>query len=301
MSVPKRKSAIEESGYAFQYNVNCLRTDSPSRKDGISLEQEKRLRRKYIALVQESGVLLELPNNTICTAAAFFHRFFAVCSLAKFDPVLVVEACLFLASKVGETGRRVRDVINVTYCLLHPNEEPLQVSEQYWLTKDSASRCEQQLLRVLGFDLDVKHPHHYLLHIVRELEGTEQLATVAYYICNDSMQTALCLQYPPAVIACAAVHLAGEFISEQIAAASWQWGQEWWERFGVSRLELEDISHQLLDVYETADASNPPTFGTRPRIPAGALVVTASAATPSANASPAPVIRDSTSEAENLR
>lgn len=56
------------------------------------------------------------------------------------------------------------------------------------------------LEQVLGFDMDVKHPHHYLLHIVRELEGdsvfiesplnggnagSDELAATAYYIVND--------------------------------------------------------------------------------------------------------------------
>ena len=44
--------------------------------------------------------------------------------------------------------------------------------QNYWTMKEAVNRCEQELLRVLAFNMEVKHPHHYLLHIVRELEGS---------------------------------------------------------------------------------------------------------------------------------
>lgn len=40
------------------------------------------------AFIQQVGMLLELPNLTICTAVVFFHRFYAVCSPDKDDPIV---------------------------------------------------------------------------------------------------------------------------------------------------------------------------------------------------------------------
>ena len=37
--------------------------------------------------------------------------------------------------------------------------------------KEQTLEAEQVLLRSFGFDLDVKHPHYYVLHFVRDLEG----------------------------------------------------------------------------------------------------------------------------------
>lgn len=118
--------------------------------------------------------------------------------------------------------------------------------------KEAVTTCEHQLMRVLGFELDVKHPQHYLLHIVREIEGTEELAAVSHYIANDSFLTKLCLKYNPATIACACIYLAGELISDQGAKESYGSG-EWWDRFGATRIEIEDICHQLCDLYENVD------------------------------------------------
>jgi len=189
--------------------------------------------------------LLELPILTICTACVFFQRFFSQCSFAKYDPAIVAQACLLLAAKAEENSRRVRDVINTSFAL-QTNRKELQVSQDYWQMKDDVIRCEQLLLRVFAFDLDLRHPQHFVLHFIRDLEGPEELASVSWCILNDSLSTTLCLQYRPEPIACAAIYLAGELLGEQVSHG------EWWEKYDTTRVELEDICHQLADMFEMA-------------------------------------------------
>lgn len=150
-----------------------------------------------------------------------------------------------LAAKAEENSRRVRDVVNTTEALRN-QEKDKQETQEYWGVKEEVIRSEQTLLRVFGFDLDLRHPHHYVLHFIRDLEGAEELASVSWRILNDSLCTTLCLQYRPEPIACAAIYLAGEMIGEQVSHG------EWWEKYDTSRVELEDICHQLIDMYEVA-------------------------------------------------
>jgi len=111
--------------------------------------------------------------------------------------------------------------------------------------KDAVVRHEQLVLRVLGFNLTSRHPHHYVLHFLRDLDGTEELAILSWSILNDSLRTTLCLQYKPEPIACAAIYLAAEMINFQISR-----DEEWWDKFSTNRLEIEDICMQMLDLYD---------------------------------------------------
>ncbi len=79
---------------------------------------------------------------------------------------------------------------------------------------------EQRLLRTLNYELEVRHPHTYLLHIVRELEGSDEVANLAFCILNDSLCTTLCLQFPPHTIAVSALFLALELLTATGGSAS---------------------------------------------------------------------------------
>ena len=45
--------------------------------------------------------------------------------------------------------------------------------------KEEVIKFEQILLRVFSFDLTVQHPHHYVLHFIRDLEGNLPLSTTS--------------------------------------------------------------------------------------------------------------------------
>ena len=55
------------------------------------------------------------PQMVIATAATFFQRFFACNPLLEHDRLVMVMACLFLASKVEEVPKKARDVILATH------------------------------------------------------------------------------------------------------------------------------------------------------------------------------------------
>jgi len=74
------------------------------------------------------------------------------------------------------------------------------------------------------------------------------LAQVAWNFVNDSLRTVLCLQYKPQLIASAAIYLASKFLKKQLNTGPDQ--KPWWEVFDAKIQDLEDISNQILDLYQ---------------------------------------------------
>lgn len=86
---------------------------TPSRLDGLDAETEKDLRILGCELIQTAGILLKLPQVAMATGQVIFQRFFYSKSFVRHNMETVAMSCVFLASKIEEELRRIRDVINV--------------------------------------------------------------------------------------------------------------------------------------------------------------------------------------------
>lgn len=79
---------------------------------------------------------------------------------------------------------------------------------------------------------------------------------MAWTFVNDSLCTTVCLQWKPEVIAVALMYLSGKL--NQIQVLDWIGRTEehsfWWDMFvkDVSKRMLEEICHQLLDLYSSS-------------------------------------------------
>merc|ERR1740117_1008167 len=105
--------------------------------------------------IQRMGIMLKLPQVGMCTAQVMFHRFYAKRSMSKFDVRHVAMGALFLATKVEECPRKVRDVINVFSHLeqLRTNVTPVPMdiySSRYNTLKERLIRAEREILKELG-------------------------------------------------------------------------------------------------------------------------------------------------------
>jgi hypothetical protein len=69
-------------------------------------------------LVSQAGVMLELPTQVVCSAQVMVHRFFYRRSMADFAIDEVCQTAVFLATKVEECTRKVRDILSVFHWLL---------------------------------------------------------------------------------------------------------------------------------------------------------------------------------------
>jgi len=219
----------------------------------VAREKEQTIRKLTCAFLQESGQALRLPQLSIATAIVFFHRFYARMSYEHYqDRFCVATTCLFLASKVEETPKKLKDVAAETYKVHHKTEKPPEAdSKEFFELKEKILVCERILLQALGFDLAVEHAYRPLLAYVKSINGTRDLAQVACNFINDSLRTTICLQYAPRLLAAAAVHLAAKYLATHSKKDFPELqGSKWYAAFQATEETISDISQQILDMYD---------------------------------------------------
>ncbi|KAM9993255.1 hypothetical protein ACTFIZ_011216 [Dictyostelium cf. discoideum] len=218
---------------------------------GIELKLEVAYRRASAAFIQDVGIKLKMPQLTIATAISYFHRFFIRHQLKDHDRFVVATACLFLAGKVEETPRKLDDVIKVSYMIKNKKKDGdkmVAISQQeHNNLKNKILQNEHLILTTIAFELAVEHPYKYLLEYMKSIQGSKNLCQVAWNFVNDSLRTSLCLHYPPDLISYASIYLATRFLNYQLITEN---KKEWWEMLGIKFEVLEDISKQILDLYE---------------------------------------------------
>ena len=62
--------------------------------------------------IQQTGVRLALSQEVIAGAITYCNKFKEFGSFSSFYPIEVASACLFLASKVADETRKIRDILN---------------------------------------------------------------------------------------------------------------------------------------------------------------------------------------------
>ncbi|KAL1218405.1 Cyclin-T1-5 [Cardamine amara subsp. amara] len=229
-----------------------IEENSPSRLDGIDLKKETYLRKSYCTFLQDLGMRLKVPQVTIATAIIFCHRFFFRQSLAKNDRRTIATVCMFLAGKVEETPRPLKDVIFVSYEIINKKDpgaaQKIKQKEVYEQQKELILNGEKIVLSTLGFDLNVHHPYKPLVEAIKKFKVAQNaLAQVAWNFVNDGLRTSLCLQFKPHHIAAGAIFLAAKFLKVKLPSDG---EKVWWQEFDVTPRQLEDVSNQMLELYE---------------------------------------------------
>jgi len=225
-------------------------------------EKESQYRRLTVGFLQEAGQKLRLPQLSIATAIVFYHRFYSRKSYDSYDRFRIATTCLFLAGKVEETPKKLKDVVVEAYKAQYQKQTgPDPESKEFWELKEQILVCERILLQTLDFDLTVEHAYRPLLAYVKSIKGTRDLAQVAWNFINDSLRTTIALQYPPRCVAAAAVSLASRFLGGQNGAAQYQLpmhhGKAWTEAFKVAQGEVDDIAEQILVMYDGKGQAGP--------------------------------------------
>mmetsp|Transcript_39304 Transcript_39304/g.103644 ORF Transcript_39304/g.103644 Transcript_39304/m.103644 type:complete len:354 (+) Transcript_39304:510-1571(+) len=173
-------------------------------------------------------------------------------------PPQVATTCLFLASKVEETPKKLRDVIVETYKVQHSTVQPPEGDQELWRLKEQVLICERELLRVLGFDLSIEHAYRPLLGYVKSISGPRDLAQIAWNFINDSLRTTVCLQYAPRCLAAAAAWMASSYLEAKQRPFplpqhhNKRSGMEepWYSAFQVSETTVRAIVQQIQQMYD---------------------------------------------------
>ncbi|WOL05099.1 cyclin-T1-3-like [Canna indica] len=247
-----RHEEVKLPGATWYSSRKEIEENSPSRRHGIDLKKETYLRKSYCTFLQDFGMRLKVPQVTIATAVVFCHRFFLRQSHAKNDRRTIATVCMFLAGKVEETPRPLKDVILVSYEIIHKKDpaavQRIKQREVYEQQKELILLGERLVLATLGFDLNVQHPYKPLVEAIKKFKIAQNaLAQVAWNFVNDGLRTSLCLQFKPHHIAAGAIFLAAKFLKVKLPSDG---EKVWWQEFDVTPRQLEEISNQMLELYE---------------------------------------------------
>eukprot|EP00795_Rhopilema_esculentum_P007125 gene7125-12779_t len=242
-------AAVEKPKKEYDYgNVhisleNCILpeerlSETPSIKDGLEKATETDLRILGCEFIQTSGILLKLPQVAMATGQILLQRFYYSKSLVKHDVEIYAMACIFLAAKIEESPRRLRDVINVFHHIKQKRSKrtvtPMDYfSNAYFAMKNNVIKAERRVLKVIITYLQIL-----------EHEKNAALAQKAWNYMNDSLRTDVFLRFPPETIGCACIFLAARSLKISLPQRP-----PWWELFDSTYDDVEEISLTLLKLY----------------------------------------------------
>ncbi|CAO2192377.1 unnamed protein product [Urochloa humidicola] len=233
--------------------------DSPSRKDGIDEATETALRVYGCDLIQESGILLRLPQAVMATAQVLFHRFYCKKSFVRFSAKRVAASCVWLAGKLEESPRKSKHIIFVFHRMECRREnlpiEYLDVfSMKYSELRRDLIRTERHLLKEMGFICHVEHPHKFISNYLVTLEAPE-LTQEAWNLANDSLRTTLCVRFKSEVVACGVVYAAARRRSIPLPE-----DPPWWTVFDADEAGIQEVCRVLAHLYSLPKSQYIPVY-----------------------------------------
>ena len=226
---------------------------TPSELAGMSKEDERKCRIYGANLIQQLGILLRLPQDTISVGMTIFHRFYYKKTFMRCDWSIAALSSLFIATKIEEQPRKLRDVV-ITFDyvkkIIAGHERPIPVlvfgtTDFTLLLKDTVNG-ERYIMKVLGFTLKVDTPYKYLCEYTKVLQGTNRLRQKAWNYLNDAYKTVAVVWFPPNMLAATSIYMAAHSLNYGLP----DW--EWYKVFGVSDLRIiQVIGSEILKVYDT--------------------------------------------------
>ncbi|KAG8654631.1 cyclin-T1-3 isoform X2 [Manihot esculenta] len=179
------------------------------------------------------------------------HRFYMCQSHAKNDWQTIATASMFLACKIEETPRLLRDVVVVAYEMIYKWDPsaPQRIRRIEFCDnqKELITIGERLLLATIAFDLDIQLPYKPLVDALKKLKIFPDLAKVAWNFVNDWISTTLCLQYKPHYIAAGSMFLAAKFQKVKLPTEK---GKVWWLEFDISPKQLEEVIQEMVRLLE---------------------------------------------------
>lgn len=186
---PTRIKTPEDDAWLFTAEELGL---SPSRYAGVTAEFENECYLRAAIYIRECGGRLRLPALTIAVAGTFVRRFYMLESVTAHDMAHVASACLFLACKVSETHKRLREFSAEAMRVRLKNSPREQVgaadaaaageavSPELEAGKMAMLKMEAEVLKILNFDLTVETPFLFInpfTDYIRGLADREQTPT----------------------------------------------------------------------------------------------------------------------------
>lgn len=207
-------------------------------------------------------------SNSYPTSNSSSERNINISLLQRQELSKLAAASIFLACKLCNEQRRIRDVINIQHVLqmqeidgLDAHLHPPKLDEQYWESKRDMVKMEQTLLRIILFDVNVSHPHRIMVVLWEEIINNSNssdsasrnmekadmncwkiILKSAWKRLNDSLFHVDSLMCSAPSLACASLSLA----LDEVPNHSVHFSCEWWGWLDVKYEEMMEVKIKLL-------------------------------------------------------
>ena len=257
---------VAETQWLFT-EAELLRT--PSILDGLTPEKERENRSKGVNFILQVGIMLKLPQITLATASVFLHRFYMRHSMQVYHYYSMAATCLFLAYKVEECVRKMRELVVacVRVAQKDPHKNVDEQDKEYWRWRDNILQYEDLLLEAICFDLSLEPPYKTLFDLLMQFEqgDNKRLRNAAWAFVNDSCLTTLCLLFPSRTIAASALYAAAKHCD--VAFPDDARGRPWWEAIGIDIGSIRRACNYMASIYENSPAKASKESGMYERTP----------------------------------
>lgn len=233
---------------------------TPSHQHGFSFALERDARLLACQFIVRASAMLELPQLTSSTAQVLLQRYYFADSIGSLPMFNVVGGAIYLASKLEETPKRMRDIITVLDHLRKKTEglEDTSLdtgSNLYYMYREGILQAELTILAKLAFNVHVEHPDGFLLHYLASLGFARDLTmsqlSINYLndrfvaISNASHRTIVSVLYQPSTIACGIIYLAARQSGIGLPLSP-----PWYTVFDAELEDLELIGELIMEIYK---------------------------------------------------
>ena len=265
-ALPSEILMVAETQWLFT-EAELLR--APSILDGLAPEKERENRSKGVNFILQVGIMLKLPQITLATASVFLHRFYMRHSMQNYHYYSMAATCLFLAYKVEECVRKMRELVVacVRVAQKDPHKNVDEQDKEYWRWRDNILQYEDLLLEAICFDLSLEPPYKTLFDLLMQFEqgDNKRLRNAAWAFVNDSCLTTLCLLFPSRTIAASALYAAAKHCD--VAFPDDARGRPWWEVVDVDVGSIRRACNYMASIYENGPAKASKESGMYERTP----------------------------------
>ncbi|ODQ55661.1 cyclin-like protein [Saitoella complicata NRRL Y-17804] len=230
-------------------SAQIVRLCARQRREELPEVKEQHIRLLAAQWINAVGAALQFPIRTIGTALMLFQRFHLFNPMADYLYTDTAAACLFVACKMEDTNKKLRDILIADYNLKHPdgpeiNPESSSLEEH----RRRIIGLERRVLQTAGFDFRGRHPQNSLIKFARYYRVHKDVASKAWDICVDAYRTFAPFKHTPQTLALAALLLAGK-LATAADGAPLEFDQIPFERFHTTHANVADCVHDFLELY----------------------------------------------------